>query len=50
LYTKKLLQLLLTDITNLNLCIVRVVKYKMKGKCRKENGEDTGIANAYVNY
>lgn len=50
LYTKKLFQLLFIDITNLNLCIASVVKCKMKEKCRQENGEDTGIASAYVNY
>ena len=46
LYTKKFLQLLFIDITNLNLCIVSVVKYKMIDKCRQENGEDTDVASA----
>lgn len=39
LYTKKLLQLLLTDITNLNLFIVRVVKYEMKENVHKKTGK-----------
>ena len=43
LYTKKLYQLLFIDITNLNLCVVRVVKYKIKDKFRQEKGEDTDV-------